>query len=77
MMTRIRFVYGTYTNLFYYTVGAQRWIYVESALIRRQDIESAVGRLCVPAGYILQKKKNPSFVNALSFGSLSLILCFV
>ena len=53
---------------FYCTAGAQRWMAVQSALIRRQDLESALGRRCVPAGLILKT----SFVYALSFGSFFL-----
>ena len=43
-------MYGTYINLFDYTARAQRWMGGESALIRRQDVELALGRRCVPAG---------------------------
>ena len=70
MSYRNRFMYGTYINRFDYTASAQRWMNVESALIRRQDIESVVDRLCVPAGYTLKKKKI-MYVNALSFRSFS------
>ena len=51
MMTyRNRFMYDTEINRFDYTASAQRWVGVESALIRRRDVESALGRRCVPVG---------------------------
>ena len=56
---------------FYCTSSVQRWMAVQSALIRCEDLESALGRRCVPAGLILKT----SFVYALSFGSFSWILC--
>ena len=66
-------MYGAYMDVFYCTAGAQRWMAVQSALIRRQDLESAFSRRCVPAGLILKT----SFVYALSFGYISWILCLV
>ena len=50
-------MYGAYMDLFDYIAGTQHWMAVQVALIQRQDVESAFGRRCVPAGLILK----PSF----------------